>query len=367
VPPGWTQWAAFVHADYYDYALSVDGEISRHGAEPHDYSTDVLVERALAFLDRADDPVFLVLAVAAPHDPAIPAPRHRGTPTPDWTPPPSFDEPDVADKPAWLRRLPRLGEAGRRAVDSFRRQQIRSLQAVDEAVGSLIERQRARGRLRETVFVYTSDNGLSWGEHRWTKKEVPYDESIRVPLVIRADGLVEPHAEDRIALNIDLAPTIADLAGVPAPDTDGRTLRPLLTDRETEWRSAFLVEHLMGANPVPTYCAVRTRTHLYVRYETGERELFDLRVDPYQLVNAVDSEPSVVERLDHRLTVMCDPPPPRLAGSEGTRATDDGPDRAAGGEDMLPIVMVAALALGAGAVWVFGRRPLKSDRGSGRS
>ena len=91
---------------------------------------------------------------------------------------------------------------------------------------ALIEHQRARGRLDDTVFLYTSDNGLSWGEHRWTKKEVPYEESIRVPLVIRFDGRAEPHVEDRMALNIDLAPTIADLAGLDVPDVDGRTSCP---------------------------------------------------------------------------------------------------------------------------------------------
>ena len=133
----------------------------------------------------------------------------------------SFDEADVSDKPAWLRRLSRLGAEGRDAVASLRAQQIRSLQAVDDAVRALIEHQRARGRLDDTFFFYTSDNGLSWGEHRWTKKEVPYEESIRVPLVIRFDGRAEPHVEDRMALNIDLAPTIADLAGLDVPDVDG--------------------------------------------------------------------------------------------------------------------------------------------------
>ena len=312
VPPGWSRWVAFVHAEYFGYRLSIDGDIRDHGVEPDDYSTDVLVDHAVGFLDRARAPAFLMLAVAAPHEPAIPAPRHADAPVRGRIIPLSFDEADLSDKPAWLRRLSRLGAEGRHAVASLRAQQIRSLQAVDDAVRALIERQRARGRLDDTVFIYTSDNGLSWGEHRWTKKEVPYEESIRVPLVIRFDGRAEPHVEDRMALNIDLAPTIADLAGLDVPDVDGRTLVPILENREVVWRTAFLVEHLMGANPVPTYCAVRTRSHLYVEYRTGERELYDLVADPYQVSNIAGDEPVLVRRMAERLAALCDPPPPLM-------------------------------------------------------
>ncbi len=125
------------------------------------------------------------------------------------------------------------------------------------------------------------------------KKEVPYEEAIRVPLVIRADriasatGRTDPH----LVSNIDLAPTIAAAAGLPLPDADGRSLLPLLEGRPDGWRHALLIEHLRGTNPIPTYCAVRTSRYLYASYDTGEQELYDLAQDPFELENLAGSAP----------------------------------------------------------------------------
>jgi N-acetylglucosamine-6-sulfatase len=321
VPPGWDRFEAFVKSAYYDYKLTVDGVIRPYGSAPPDYSTDVLAKESARFLQEADAPAFMMFAPAAPHEPGIPAPRHASRPVPPRQEPPSFDEADTSDKPRWLRSLPPLSDDGRRDVAELRVAQLRSLLAVDEAVANLIEIQRDRGRLADTLFVFTSDNGLLWGEHRWTKKEVPYEESIRVPLAVRYDALAVPHVEERLALNIDIAPTIARLAGISAPEMEGRDLTPLLRAKQTRWRSDFLVEHLEGANPVPTYCAVRTERALYVEYRTGEHELYDLRRDPFQLRNLAGRLPRVEEQLRARLDALCEPPPPSLEPAAGPRGT----------------------------------------------
>jgi arylsulfatase A-like enzyme len=180
----------------------------------------------------------------------------------------------------------------------------------------------AAGRLENTLIVFTSDNGIQHGEHRWTKKEAPYEEAIRVPLVMRWDAAgwhVGAQMPGTFALNIDFAPTIADAAGVPHPPTDGRSLLPVLAG-DPSWRSDFLVEHLEGTNPVPTYCAVRSERWMYVRYTTGEEELYDLRADPYELENlaADPADRQVLADRRERLRELCSPVPPGYGDRTGT-------------------------------------------------
>jgi N-acetylglucosamine-6-sulfatase len=185
--------------------------------------------------------------------------------------------------------------------------------------------------------IFTSDNGLLWGEHRWLKKEVPYEEAIRVPLVVRADAIVSEGArtDDHIVANIDLAPTIADVAGVELPDAEGKSLVPLLTGTAETWRHALLIEHLRGTNPIPTYCAVRTERYLFASYDTGERELYDLDADPFELRNLSGTERGVEGRLDKTLRSLCDPPPPGFRTQMGLAAT------------LLGVAAALALAVGA--------------------
>ncbi|GIV00654.1 MAG: hypothetical protein KatS3mg014_2269 [Actinomycetota bacterium] len=323
IPPGWDRWAAFIHSQYEDYKLQVDGRVVRYGSAPQDYSTDVLAGMAEAFVRETPGPLFLYLAPAAPHGPAPPAPgdEHAFADLPPWRPP-SFDEADVSDKPEWVRDLQPLSEARREHIDALRRNQYASLLAVDRMVGRLIEALRETGRLADTLFIYTSDNGLLWGEHRWRRKEVPYEEAIRVPLVVRWDegGVRAGSRPEVLAANVDLAPTIADAVGIPAPGAEGISLLPALRGEPGPTRRDLLIEHLAGANPIPTYCAVRSRRWTYVRYEDGFEELYDLRADPYQLENLV-GDPSVASVLRERrarLAELCDPPPPGYAGEDAT-------------------------------------------------
>ena len=315
VPPGWDRWVAFVHSEQIDYQLTIDGELHAYAHAPGDHATEVLADQVVSFIRGSTGPLFVEFTPSVPHAPAIPSPGDEGA-FADLEParPPSFDEADVSDKPAWVRDLPRLSPEQISAIDAFRQDQYRSLLGLDRALGRILDALQETGRLDNTLIVFTSDNGILHGEHRWTKKEAPYEEAIRVPLVMRWDAAgwnAGGQMPGTLALNIDLAPTLADAAGVAHPPTDGRSLLPVLAG-DPAWRSDFLVEHLEGTNPVPTYCAVRSERWMYVRYTTGEEELYDLQADPYELRNlaADPADTSVLEDRRERLRELCSPVPP---------------------------------------------------------
>jgi N-acetylglucosamine-6-sulfatase len=342
VPPGWDRWVAFATDDvgggrYYDYGLSVDGALASHGATAADYSTDVLAGYAESFVRStpSTDPLFLYFAPYAPHEPADPAPRHAST-FASLAPsrPPSYDEPDVSDKPAYIRAIPRFAAGNVSRIDSIRRKQYQSLQAVDEAVARVVTALEETGRLSNTMIVFMGDNGFLWGEHRWGRtgpqnKQVPYEESIRVPYVVRYDPIVTaPRTDAHLVLNIDLAPTFTALAGTAAPGAEGRSLLPLLSDPASAWRQDVLIEHGLSS-VVPGYCAVRTADATYVRYATGEQELYLLGPDPYQLVNqaANPAYASLRQELRTRAEALCSPPPPGFSWTStvSTALRDDTP------------------------------------------
>ncbi|HEX9236495.1 MAG TPA: sulfatase, partial [Actinomycetota bacterium] len=297
IPPGWNQWDAVATvptSDYFDFALNENGRFVAYGGGPHDYTTTVLGRIANRFLETAKPPFFLHLATVAPHAPASPLPRDARTPVDpftDW--PPSFNEADVSDKP-WASLHPPLTAAKIRTVDSLRERMLQSLQSVDREVGQIVRVLTRRGMLDNTFIVFTSDNGLLLGEHRLTVAKVwPYEESIRVPLVVRTPwargGTVDPH----LVLNIDIAPTLAQLAGAqPTRPVDGDSLVPLLQGRHPPWRTAFVEEFLgpdqrrINGGP-PPFVAVRTVRYLYVVYQPGWEELYDLSTDPYEVHNLV--------------------------------------------------------------------------------
>jgi arylsulfatase A-like enzyme len=249
---------------------------------------------------------------------------------PPWNPP-AFDEADLSDKPRYVRAFRHLGVQRTTELEQLRRDQYRSLQAVDRAVGRLLDALQDTGRLDNALVIFTSDNGLLWGEHRWLKKEVPYEEAIRVPLVVRADAIATRSRDEHLVANVDLAPTIAEAAGVDLPTAEGVSLLPLLRGETPPWRSALLIEHVRGTNPIPTYCAIRTPNQLFVRYETGERELYDLISDPAQLENLAGSRPALEARLETTLHGLCDPPPPGFTNG--------------GGPMMVVVALAATLAL----------------------
>ena len=322
VPPGWDRWVAFTGSitqgrpvGFFDYDLTVDGTLVSHGSASADYSTDVLAAHARDFIrDSAGRPFFLLFAPFAPHHPATPAPRHESAfPNLDPWRPPSYDEANVSDKPTWVRRRARIDAQEAARLDALRRDQLRSLLAVDEAVGSLVSTLDDENRLANTLIIYTSDNGHFWGEHRLNTKMAAYEESIRVPLVARYDPLTTaPRTESRFVANIDIAPTIAKFAGIRRT-FHGQSFRPLLARAPTLWRKTFLVENFrLNAGNVPTYCAVRGGRWTYVAVRSGEEELYDLATDRDQLTNRAH-DPALRRQLmtmRARVRDLCDPPPP---------------------------------------------------------
>jgi arylsulfatase A-like enzyme len=294
VPLGWDRWWAKeqgnAQAVYYDYTLVQQGVPTRYGGEPGDYLTDVLAGAAVRFLAEApsDEPFLLWFAPTAPHPPWTPAPRHEGAFADlPLTDPPSLGEPDVLDKPAWIRALPTLGESARAGLREARRRAFETLLSVDDAVRSIVEAVDTRGDLDRTVIVFVSDNGYSFGEHRWGKKECPYDACVRVPLLVRFPP-VEHRVEDAMTSTVDVAPTIAELAGLEPPSTvDGRSLVPLLLGGGIARGGPVFLEWA-GDAAVPAWWQVRTPALAYIELGTGERELYDLRRDPDELTNVVE-------------------------------------------------------------------------------
>jgi N-acetylglucosamine-6-sulfatase len=310
IPPGWDAWHASIGATSragFDYRLNENGRIRAYGADESDFKTDVyarLAERAIRREAHRPGPFFLQVAVVAPHSGegsplAEAAPRHRAAfadePLPALG---AFDEADVSDKPEFLRALPPLTAPEADAIAARYRARLASLLAVDDAVARIGGALRETSQGDETVVVFTSDNGFLQGEHRIEAgKRLPYEASVRVPLVVRGPGVATGGVSDSVVANVDLAPTIIELAGARRLRAmDGRSLVPLLRDPTRTWGRVVLLE-ARNAPKAVSYAGVRTDRYKYVEYETGERELYDLAVDPDELENrAGDPAVATVER-----------------------------------------------------------------------
>jgi N-acetylglucosamine-6-sulfatase len=303
VPPGWSEWFGMSGGQYNENGTV--GKVS-------EYPTDLLARKAADFIERSSTsthPFFIYLAPMAPHEPATPAPRDvndfPGAKAPRV---PSFNETDVSDKPAWVRNLSPLDSTQITSIDNLYRKRLQSMEAVEDMVGLMIDTLRNTGELDNTYIFFTSDNGFHMGEHRMPPhKWTAYEEDIRVPLIVRGPGVPAGRTLYQPVLNNDFAPTFAALAEVPAADfVDGRSFAPLLgATPPTRWRSSFEVESVAGVYKRPAFQAVRMGKYLYVEYATGERELYDLSLDPYQLNNVYKTaDPALVSQLKTRLGLL---------------------------------------------------------------
>jgi arylsulfatase A-like enzyme len=349
VPPGWDEWYNSFggFASYFGYRLNENGKVVQYGNKAEDYITDVFTAKAVDFINRAEEndgqPFFLAFTPTAPHSgslpngPATPAPRHAGMFAGVQAPrTPSFNEADVSDKPLAVRNLPLLTATQIAAIDREYQTRIESLQALDEGIGQIIDTLAARGELENTYIVYTSDNGYHLGQHRFPngKFEV-YEEDIRVPLIIRGPGVQAGVARDQMTVNIDLAPTMARWGSATADRfMDGQSLTPLLGPggATQTWRTDFLVElyrHLPPMQNGDVIKAVRTEQELYVEYQSGPRELYDLVKDPDQLENIhATADPSHIAELSARLAELATSQgnPPFLPGDFNVDGTVDAAD-----------------------------------------
>ena len=297
IPPGWDEWVAAPDTTtnrYFNYSLNENGTLVHYGGAAADYKTDVYADFAVdairnrGALGPAADPFFLFVGFTAPHLPANPAPRHAhrfgGVRAPK---PPSFNEANVSDKPRFIRRIKRFTARKVRRISANHRNQLRTLLSVDQAVGRIVAELSATGQLGDTFVVFTSDNGFFTGEHRLAKgKYLPYEPSLRVPLIIRGPGLAHGRRSEELVSNVDLAPTILDLAGATATHpVDGRSLLPYARNPGLRSNRPIFIEANTVDDPsvgLP-YIGLRTKRYKYVRYRTGEEELYDLKRDPNEL------------------------------------------------------------------------------------
>lgn len=307
IPPGWDEWAGATKGGYVGFELNENGRLVRYRKRDRAYQTDVLAEKATSYVAAAaaaGDPFFLYLAPRAPHGPATPAPRHEGAFAAESAPrPPSFDAADVTGKPRWLREATPLDTEVVAEIEAVYQGRLEALQALDDLIAGLVAALETAGALQNTYIVFTSDHGYHLGEHRIVGgKGTPYDEAIRVPLVIRGPGVAVGQTSALASL-IDLAPTIAAWAGADIPRfVDGRPLQPVLQGPPAAWREAVFVTHHHNrpdrTDGPPAFRALRLDGHVYVEYTDGWRELYDLESDPFQLDNRAD----VVDREQlHRL------------------------------------------------------------------
>lgn len=296
--PGFHRWVSFRGQGVYDNPpLNIDGQrVAQQG-----YITDLLTAHAVEFVEkRRQAPFCLYLAHKAVHGPFTPAERHRGL----------FEglnierQPNARDtlagKPALRRPLPPVdpnkapGQRQGGPTDQVILNQLRCVAAIDEGVGRLYEALSRSGQLDDTVFVFTSDNGYLWGEHGLGDKRASYEESIRIPMLARYPRLIRAGSKaGQMVLNLDIAPTFLDLAGLKPPAAmQGRSLRPVLSGKARQWRRSFLLEYFAERQfpRIPAYQAVRTERWKYTRYpdHAGMDELYDLAADSLEMNNLVE-------------------------------------------------------------------------------
>jgi N-acetylglucosamine-6-sulfatase len=311
VPTGWDRWFATVEPgtyDYLDYDINDNGTKRHYGTSDSDYKTDVLSRKTDAFITNSASggPFFAYVAPVAPHEPSTPAPRdahdYDGIRGPRL---PSFDEKYVSDKPSWMRRLPRLTTTQIVDISDRHERRVECLQAVDDLVGNMVSTLKNAGAMGNTYIFFTSDNGWHHGEHRVPKgKWRSYEEDIHMPLLVRGPGVAADcdvgdlrcRTTNKLTLNTDYLPTFTDIAGAQIPPyVDGRSLKPVLSGSATRWRNAILLEAPPNLSGRPAYRGIRTVStstttkSKYVEHANGERELYRLGPDPYELTNMYDS------------------------------------------------------------------------------
>lgn len=281
VPPGWNRWVAYVGT-----------------AGPED--DDLIADYAAEWIAEADrsTPLFVMVATKSPHLPHVPPKRHDGAfadlPLPM---PPSFNEADISDKPAFNQPPLLTAEEIAEVAVIFRKRQ-EQLKGVEDVVAKVVDALSDAGRLDDAIIVFTSDNGYSTGEHRRKEgKLLHYEEIIRVPLIVRGPGIPEGETRSQLVNNLDLAATILDWAGAtPKLPLDGRSLAPVIADMEAPWRTHLLVQgrsaDQLSQSISPTanrFKAVRSDHWMFVRHNLADgttvEELYDLAADPWQLSN----------------------------------------------------------------------------------
>jgi arylsulfatase A-like enzyme len=333
-PPGWSHFTTSISGNQsykgYNYTLSSNGRLIRHGAAPVDFLNDVLTTDAAEYIASATEPFFLQLSTYNPHVPAPIAPRNVGKHAGAIAPrPPSFDTRGIFE-PTWLKNSPGLTDVELANVDRKWIKRLESAESVADSYDAVVAALTASGHLDDTLIIVTSDNGYHLGHHRLPSgKQTAYREDTIVPAVLIGPGIAKGVSIDAMTSTIDLAPTIAGVLEAAVPSwVDGRDLMPLLQDPAgTPWRTGVLVESLEAARPgdidytgfaAPTLRALRTQNWLYVEYLKGGEVLYDLARDPYEINNMATVTPlAVLAPLRAQLAALrtCSGPSCRTADS----------------------------------------------------
>jgi N-acetylglucosamine-6-sulfatase len=407
VPPGWSAWHSVLHADtdhyYYGYELNNNGVIEgpygdsgswdtrEYGVrddpgcplaplngQPCLYETDVLSRIATEEIGGTppEKPFYLQLDYTAPHGdfrrPAGPEPPPRYYSWFDGAPYPhgraeGFDEGNVSDKPRFIREAPYLSLSEIHTYRVYYDKALASLRSIDDGVKQIVEELGALHRLRDTYIIFTSDNGFFYGEHRLTGgKFLAYEPSTHLPFLMRGPGITPGSETGELAANIDIAPTILELAHVKADKSiDGRSLYPFAHDTALRTRRPILFESFVETNdveengggppatpapapeepaqpPVPArasssraggsakasilappknYEGIRLGPYKYIEWPDGEKELYDINRDPNELNNRA-RDPNYfpiraflhleLERLEDCSGAECRQPAPKL-------------------------------------------------------
>ena len=319
--PGFDKWISFRgQGVYFDPTLNVDGTRKKYEG----YTTDLLTEFAIDWLKERvkspDKPFFLFLSHKAVHAEFEPAPRHAGRYKDVKIPYPASmanTESNYRDKPHWVQEQ-RYGwhgvdfaYHGQLDFDTFYRRYCETLLAVDESVGRVLDFVDQNGLDDNTIVFYMGDNGFMLGEHGLIDKRQAYEESIRVPMLAYAPGFIKKGSvTESLIRNIDIAPTILDIAGIPTPDRmDGHSFLPVLAGGEPEGSNEFLYEYYWEyAFPhTPTVFALRGDRYKYIFYQGvwDLQELYDLKLDPKEQHNLI-FEPDQQERITEMRNRMWD-------------------------------------------------------------
>ena len=314
-PPGWDVWLPFESGGaYYDYFFNG----THRGSLPEDYSTGVVARNAVRVIERtsAAQPLFLYVAPFAPHSPYTPAPLYEGRDVSQLIHEYDFgalNEPNVSDKPGWVKSLDPLPEETVRRVAA---KQHRAVKSVDDLVRDIIRALTARkGNLHNTMIIFVSDNGYLWGEHRILGKDVPYASATEVPMFIRYGARLQSGIiNSRLALNIDLTATMAHASGVrrSMPWLEGESLL------QPTQRHGFVLEGTFSNAHQPDfverspYCGWRTNDSLFVRYATGFEEFYRYPLDPQERTNRIGESAwrNTIRSMRAKARKHCRPVPP---------------------------------------------------------
>ncbi|MDP2307434.1 MAG: sulfatase-like hydrolase/transferase [Pseudomonadota bacterium] len=297
VAPGWDTWVASGAGDgAYDQSVVLGSSgptastVGTHMDTGGEHLTSYFFGQALDFVNaHADEPFFLYLAPNSPHLSGAPATEDLSLYSGFTARPPSWNEADVSDKPVWLQNQPPLSDVAAASVDENQRVMLRNLASFDREVGTFLDALAASGVLDRTVFIYTSDNGYLYGEHRLALKGLPYEESVHVPLYVRFPGVAGRVDPRLVAVNVDLAATVLELLGVP-PTGEGLPLGSALVDPTLPTRDhVYMDNYTTGA---PVWAGVVTERSKYIQWGTGETEVYDVVADPYELASQHASPPA---------------------------------------------------------------------------